>query len=58
MIQPKYIGGLGFRDLELFNLAMLARHRRVWRILYDPMSLSARVLKAIYFQIVTFWMHN
>jgi hypothetical protein len=40
---PKYKGGMGFRDFHSFNLAMLRR------LLYDPDSLCARVLRAKYY---------
>lgn len=47
MIRPKYLGSLGFRDLELFNLALLAW--QAWRLLQEPSSPSARIIKASYY---------
>ena len=44
---PKGKGGMGFRDLQSFNLAMLAK--QVWGLLSEPDSLCARVLRARYY---------
>ncbi|CAM8882279.1 unnamed protein product [Rhodiola kirilowii] len=41
-------GGLSFRNLVLFNEALLAK--QVWRLLVNPSSLTSRVLKAKYFR--------
>jgi hypothetical protein len=47
MGKGKEKGGLGFRDLELFNLAMLAKQG--WRLIQNLESLVARIMKAKYY---------
>ena len=44
---PKSEGGMGFKDLRAFNMALLAKQG--WRLKQNPDSLSHRVFKAKYF---------
>lgn len=46
LMRPKKDGGLGFRDIHSFNLAMLAKQG--WRLWERPKSLCARILRAKY----------
>ncbi|XP_004301440.1 PREDICTED: putative ribonuclease H protein At1g65750-like [Fragaria vesca subsp. vesca] len=45
--KTKEEGGLGFRDLHQFNMSLLAK--QCWRLVEEPNSLWASVLKARYF---------
>lgn len=47
MCMPKSTGGLGFRSLHGFNMALLGKH--VWSFITNPESLVTRVFKARYF---------
>ncbi|XP_074318065.1 uncharacterized protein LOC141654850 [Silene latifolia] len=47
LCQPKGMGGMGFRDFKLFNLALLSK--QAWRLTTETDSLWARVMKARYY---------
>ena len=44
----KCFGGLAFRDLYGYNIALMAKH--VWNFVYSPQSLVSRFYKSKYFQ--------
>ena len=52
MCMPKSEGGMGFKDLKAFNLALLAKQG--WRLNQHPDSFTHRVFKAKYFVECTF----
>ena len=47
LTQAQGPGGLGFRDMHGFNIAMLSK--QIWRMIEHPDSLCAQILKARYF---------
>lgn len=50
---PKSWGGLGFKRLREFNIAMLGK--QAWRLIQYPNSMLARIYKAKYFPNSTFF---
>ncbi|XP_074297615.1 uncharacterized protein LOC141628358 [Silene latifolia] len=48
LCEPKADGGMGFKDLKVFNQAFLAK--QIWGLFLKPCSLVGRVLKARYFK--------
>ncbi|XP_026410850.1 uncharacterized protein LOC113306079 [Papaver somniferum] len=52
LCSPKSEGGLGFRKVEIHNLAMLARD--VWKIIENPDCMLAKILKTRYFPRIDF----
>lgn len=53
LCSPKHQEGMGFRSLEGFNQALLAKQG--WQIIQQPSSLLAQIFKAQYFPHSSFW---
>ena len=49
---PKKNGGMDFRDIQAFNLALLAK--QAWRLIHNTHSLFYRLYKSKYFPMCSF----
>lgn len=47
LMKTKATGGIGFREIHMFNIAMLAK--QFWNLMLQPRSLAHRILQAKYF---------
>ena len=47
MCKSKLVGGMGFKNLQAFNLAMLTKQG--WRLISNPNSLVAQIYRARYY---------
>ncbi|GMI75495.1 hypothetical protein like AT4G29090 [Hibiscus trionum] len=56
LARPKSYGGLGFRELGQFNVALLAK--QCWRLITHPDCFLAKVLKARYYPTSDFLSSN
>ncbi|XP_021756100.1 uncharacterized protein LOC110721266 [Chenopodium quinoa] len=56
LCSPKCLGGMGFRDLRVFNDALL--RRQAWRLTSNPNSLLNKVLSAKYYAGKSFLEEN
>lgn len=52
MCTPKFLGGMGFKDLRVLNDALLGR--QAWRLVQHTESLMGRVIKAKYYPKTSF----
>lgn len=56
LTKPKMGGGLGLRDLETMNKAMILKN--IWKIVTDEEAIWVRILQAKYFPFLSFWKTN
>ena len=53
MCKKKTDGGMGFKDFQNFNMALLGK--QCWKMLTEPNEFWVKLLKGIYFPNTSFW---